>query len=99
MWADANREELLEVWATELRGFAGSDLRDALAALGTTYAGKDKTQTYADYPPTLFQFAGLCRDAKRRREQTTLAIVDKTHTTMPDAIRRQLAAFKAKHVQ
>jgi hypothetical protein len=51
---------------------------------------------YLDYPPTLFQFADLCRDAKRRRAQTTVKLSNE-RIPMPDKVRAELRAFVAAH--
>lgn len=90
MWGKVEPEMLLDVWGDGLRGVDPADIRKSLETM---------LQSYPDYPPTLPQFQGLCRDARTRRTQSTAMLVDKTHTAMPDAIRAQLAAFKAKHVQ
>jgi hypothetical protein len=58
MWGDQNPAQLQRVWAEELAAFEGEDLRTALSQL---------RHSFVDFPPTLFQFADLCADAKRRR--------------------------------
>jgi hypothetical protein len=58
MWADADPIEVRAVWGEELVPFDGVDIRAAIEACRTAYP---------DYPPTLFQFSALCRDASRRR--------------------------------
>lgn len=62
MWGAADMADLQQTWAEGLWDFEASDLREALSVVGSIHH---------DYPPTLPQFAGLCRDAKRKRAQTT----------------------------
>lgn len=59
MWGRADPREVQSTWAEELGRYGAEDLRMALAACRFAYK---------EYPPTLFQFADLCLDAKRRRE-------------------------------
>lgn len=61
MWANADPAEVRQAWAEELGRYDGPDLRDALDALRLHYQ---------EFPPTLFQFATLCREAVRRRAQS-----------------------------
>lgn len=65
MWGEADPNEVRRVWADELGLYAVEDLRAALDACRFAYK---------DYPPTLFQFSDLCRDAMRRRFQATTKI-------------------------
>lgn len=65
MWGAAEPTDLERAWAEGLWEFEAVDLRDALAVVG---------QNYPDYPPTLPQFIGLCRDARRRRAQQTVRL-------------------------
>jgi hypothetical protein len=58
MWGGASQADLLPTWADELGGFEAADIRGALEALRTAHP---------DYPPTLYQFAALCREARLRR--------------------------------
>lgn len=57
--------ELVDVWRDELGSFDPSDIRAALDALRFAYV---------DYPPTLYQFAALCRDAMRARSQSVAKV-------------------------
>lgn len=65
MWGDADPEEVKRTWADELTGFAAEDVRWALGALKTIYL---------DYPPTLPQFVGLCKDGRKVRTQTVVRL-------------------------
>ena len=65
MFARADEADLLSTWAAELAAFSGYDIRLALDAMRFAYV---------EFPPTLFQFAALCRDAMRRRAQSTRAV-------------------------
>lgn len=58
MWAGVSRDELVETWGAELAPYAAEDFRSALAAMGSVYP---------DFPPTLYQFRALCRDAATLR--------------------------------
>lgn len=60
MWKNADPTEVQSVWRDELSQFQPSDIREALEAL---------RYHCEDWPPTLYQFASLCRDAKRKRVQ------------------------------
>jgi len=85
MWKEADPNEVRQVWGEELRTFHKDDLRSALDAL---------RQSYKEWPPTLYQFADLCRDSARRRAQM-LALPNKVREPIPDAIRARLDAFVA----
>lgn len=65
MWGDVPRDELVATWREYLAGFTGDDLRSAVEAMA---------RSYVDFPPTLPQFVNLCRDARSRRTQTTVAL-------------------------
>src|SRR5574337_582914 len=58
MWKDADPTEVRELWAAELASYAAEDFRSALAAMGSVYP---------DFPPTIYQFRALCRDAATLR--------------------------------
>jgi cob(I)alamin adenosyltransferase len=89
MWADADLTELHQVWAEGLGSYGAEDIKRALETMVTAYQ---------DYPPTLPQFAGMCRDARATRLQTTRALEYKgERQPMPEAIRAQLRTFLAKH--
>lgn len=62
MWGDASPAEIKTVWSAELAPYDGVDIGAALEQL---------RGTFTEYPPTLFQFANLCRDAKRARTAST----------------------------
>lgn len=67
MWAGTEPEDLTRAWAEELCGYEGSDIRMALEAMRFAFV---------EWPPSLFQFADLCRDARLRRLQTTRVLKD-----------------------
>lgn len=56
MWGDVPPDEVRNVWADALGQFDGEDIRGALT---TAF------DAHPDYPPTLPQFVGLCRVARR----------------------------------
>jgi hypothetical protein len=86
MWGEVDPSVLHPVWAEALGGFEPADVREALDAM---------VRSYTDFPPTLPQFTNLCIDAKRRRLRE-LPKLDGPRIPMPDHVREQLAAFKAK---
>jgi hypothetical protein len=53
---------MLSTWREELGAFEGTDIKLAIDACRFAYK---------EFPPTLYQFADLCRDAMRRRTQAT----------------------------
>ena len=65
MWKDADPQEVQALWAAELSAFDAVDIRTALAAMG---------HAYPEYPPTLYEFRNLCRDAARSRSQLTARV-------------------------
>jgi hypothetical protein len=87
MWAGTNPDELVSTWSQHLGAYDGSDIKAAIDAL---------RDGFPEWPPTLFQFADLCRDAKRRRVQNAIAI-DGPRTEMPEDVRVKLREFVAKH--
>lgn len=89
MWALADPTDLRQTWADELAGFNGDDFRDAFTVMRTTYL---------EFPPTLFQFSALCRDARAKRAANVRQLPP-PRTPIPEAVREKLAAFvKAKQV-
>lgn len=58
MWGEVDPLALRKTWADELRQFEQQDVRWALEQL---------RHTHQSYPPTLFEFAQLCRDGRRKR--------------------------------
>lgn len=60
-YGTADETLLIETWREELGPFDAADIKVALSACRTAYQ---------DFPPTLFQFSALCRDAMRRRTDT-----------------------------
>lgn len=62
MWKDSNPDEVQALWAADLSAFDAADIKSALATMG---------HAYPNYPPTLYEFRALCRDAMRARVQTT----------------------------
>ena len=61
MWGDVPQSEVVATWAEELGRFSADDIREALTVL---------PKAYQHYPPTLYEFAELCGDAKKKRAQT-----------------------------
>jgi len=68
MWADADLGEVRQVWGESLARFEAVDIKRALETMMMVVA-------YAEYPPTLPQFAAMCRDAKAVRSQGMLKVV------------------------
>ena len=62
VYGDVPAADVMDAWATELGGFEVADIRHALDAM---------RRAYVDYPPTLFQFANLCHDARNIRQQNS----------------------------
>ena len=89
MWKDADPSEVRQVWADELGHYEGEDIRRALEAMG---------QFYKDYPPTLYQFADLCRDARKRRADEAVKL-EGPRLPMPEAVRAQLREFMRGHAR
>lgn len=89
MWADVPRNELIGTWADGLAPFVAEDIIEALTA---------SRELYKEYPPTLGQFADLCRGASRKRAQNAVKL-DAPHTDMPEAVRKILRDFVEKHSQ
>ena len=83
MWAGADPSELQATWADRLSVYEPADFRTALEAMPLTYR---------DWPPNLFQFEDLCRDARRKRLQITQAL-PAPKTDMPEAIKSKLRQF------
>lgn len=88
MWGDGDPVQTREVWASRLSDFGGEDIGRALEAM---------EREYRDFPPTLPQFAQLCRDARGVRMQNTKRLAG-PRTPMPDHVRAQLEAFRIGHV-
>jgi hypothetical protein len=61
VYGTADERDLVETWRDELGRYDGLDIKAAIDACRLAYP---------DYPPTLYQFSALCRDAMRRRTQT-----------------------------
>lgn len=87
MWKDADPVEVKALWGEELARFDPSDILAAIELL--RYA-------HLDYPPTLYEFGNLCRDAQRKRTQFVAALTG-PRTEMPEHIKQQFAVFKAKY--
>lgn len=83
MWGDSDPLEVRKVWADRLGQFVNDDLREALVML---------PNDHPDYPPTLFQFVGLCKDARRKRASESTKLSG-PRTPMPEHIRTQLRQF------
>lgn len=62
MWKNADPTEVQQTWGDELSGYEAEDIRMALEAMRFAFQ---------EWPPTLYQFADLCKDARLRRVQTT----------------------------
>lgn len=89
MWGTADPADLRATWADELAGFEASDIRDALDVMRTSYI---------DFPPTLYQFAALCKDAHARRLKNVKRLLP-PRTPMPADIKAKIDALvKAKTV-
>lgn len=69
------------MWADALGQFGGEHIRDALAAVFTAYP---------DYPPTLPQFVGLCKDASRVRAANAIKLPPPNGVPCPPEIRAEL---------
>lgn len=89
MWGDSSPQATEAVWAEELADVAQEDAKAALDACRTAHPS---------YPPTLYEFAALCRDAKRRRAASAVKLADRgARIPPPDHVRQQLREFLAKH--
>lgn len=73
--------DLTATWATELGRYEGEDLKRALDAMRFSYK---------EFPPTLYQFADLCRDSAQMRVQTATKI---THVRYGSPSAELLAAI------
>lgn len=62
MFGEADADDLVSTWAEGLGRFDAIDIKRGLETM---------LIAYADYPPTLPQFLGLCRDARAARTQET----------------------------
>jgi hypothetical protein len=80
-WSDVPMADVKDAWQTDLAAFTGEQIRRAL----------DHCKTHNTFPPTLPEFAGMCRQF-REIPQSRLAISG-PKTDMPDHIREQLRAF------
>jgi hypothetical protein len=89
MFGAADADEVRAAWSSELAGFEAEDIRFALDAC---------RQAHQEFPPTAFQFAGLCRDSKRRREQIVKSLPHAKLEPMPDKVKEQLREFLSGHV-
>lgn len=87
MWGEVDPAEVHAVWAAELAGYDGDDLRVALSEL---------RNVCPEFPPTLWQFSALCRTAMVRR-LCRKPQIDGPLVPMPERIREQLRAFVRDH--
>lgn len=90
MWGSAKPAEVQSTWADELGQYEGDDIFAALKAM---------REAYKEYPPTLFQFADLCRDARRRRVASTPKIEGPREAMPPEyaqRIRELVSHFKPR---
>lgn len=85
MWGDADPDEVRSTWAIELGVFEADDIKWALNSMRTSFL---------DYPPTLFQFAALCRDGRKRREQSVRLVAPQI-AALPDAVVAKVGEFIA----
>jgi len=69
------------VWADALGQFHGEHIRDALTAAFTSYP---------DYPPTLPQFVGLCKDSVKIRAANAVKLPPPPGVQCPPEIRAEL---------
>lgn len=60
MFGEADSDDLVATWADQLGRYEAVDIRRALETM---------VIAYTDYPPTLPQFAAMCRDARSARGQ------------------------------
>ena len=75
----------LASFVDKLRGaFGADDIRSALAA---------SFDHYPDFPPTLPQFVGLCRDARRVRAAGATKLPTQQGVPCPPEIKAQIDAF------
>jgi len=79
MWKDADPDEVRSVWADSLARFEAVDIKRALETMMMVAA-------YAEYPPTLPQFAAMCRDAKSVRSQGMPKVVHRYGRPGPDVM-------------
>lgn len=63
MWGDADHAEVIAVWGEELGRYQLDDIKSAIETLRVEHVS---------YPPTLFEFSMLCRDAARRSAQAKM---------------------------
>jgi hypothetical protein len=61
MWVGTKQDELTAAWAAELGPFEAADIKLALEAL---------RHSNPEFPPSLFEFRNLCKEAMRSRIQT-----------------------------
>lgn len=87
MWGKADQTDLLQTWADEITGYTGADIRDALDTMRTAHP---------DYPPTLYEFAALCRDARTRRtgSSTYLPAPRTRWEDIDERIRDEIAKYR-----
>jgi len=77
MWADADLNEVRSVWAESLGRYEAVDIKRALETM---------VLAYTDYPPTLPQFAAMCRDARAIRGQGLPKIVHRYGGPSPEVL-------------
>lgn len=89
MWKDADPIEVRALWAEELARYDAQDIKAALEALRFAHT---------DYPPTLYEFSSLCRDAATRRKQTVVSLPNKVRNQIPAEVKAKLDSFLRKRV-
>lgn len=85
MWKDADPNEVRSVWADALGHYEAQDVRRALEAM---------VMAYTEFPPTLPQFTGLCRDARSARTQAAPKLDYDPRGPMPDHVKALIAKLK-----
>ncbi len=78
MWGDADLNEVRQVWGERLAHYEAVDIKRALETM---------VVAYTDFPPTLPQFMGMCRDARAARgQEASKKIVVRYATVSPEIL-------------
>ena len=88
MWNDVPKADLMDAWQTGLASYTGTHMVEALSEL---------PKRYPDWPPTLGEFMGLCKEAWERQLVDPSKRIVGPKTTMPEHIRKQLREFIESH--
>lgn len=86
MWNEVPKADLMDAWRDGLAGHRGEDIAGAVDLLPSRFP---------EWPPTLGEFLGLCRDVAQTRAQSVTKVPG-PKISMPDHVRAQLKAFTAK---